>query len=223
MNWASDKENTMSWCMRRRAGLAFLALLSVLLAWPGVAGRARLTAAEPQEGMPYFDKFGEARIEGEPPPPQHVSLHQLIVAPDTFHEKRIVTQGFLVLSFEHTAIYISREDALAGLTYNGLWVDTFHRREQDRSDQPRGSDGQEPKLRDAHMKYVTVEATFDRHRFGHLHSRYGGTLDRVALQEIHRERKDFPPMRWIWKGGTESEEKGKKDVTPKTPIRSGKE
>src|SRR6266511_2902776 len=53
----------------------------------------------------------------------HVSLIQIIGNPEPFHGKRVVVAGFVVLEFEHHALYLHREDADHLLMKNALWLD----------------------------------------------------------------------------------------------------
>jgi hypothetical protein len=54
--------------------------------------------------------------------PQDVSLIALIANPSEFSGKAISVTGFYRLEFEHSAIYLSRDDALNSIAQNGLWV-----------------------------------------------------------------------------------------------------
>jgi hypothetical protein len=67
-----------------------------------------------------------------------VSLIQIIANPTAFDQKRVAVKGYVVLEFEHQAVYLSEADAKHVITNNGLWLDVsdaifsnrarFHRR-----------------------------------------------------------------------------------------------
>ena len=54
--------------------------------------------------------------------PQDVSLIMLISNPREFSGKAITVTGFYRSEFEHSAIYLGRDDALNSIAQNGLWV-----------------------------------------------------------------------------------------------------
>jgi hypothetical protein len=54
--------------------------------------------------------------------PQDVSLIALISNPGKFSGKAVSVTGFYRSEFEHSAIYLSRDDALNSIAQNGLWV-----------------------------------------------------------------------------------------------------
>jgi hypothetical protein len=51
------------------------------------------------------------------------SLIAVIANPDSFREKSVELQGYLVMEFEHHALYLNKESATVGLSANGVWLD----------------------------------------------------------------------------------------------------
>ncbi len=51
-----------------------------------------------------------------------VSIVELLANPQQWHDKDVVVIGFAAVGFEHSAIYIHREDIEAGIMSNGLWL-----------------------------------------------------------------------------------------------------
>jgi hypothetical protein len=105
------------------------------------------------------------------------SIVHLLAHPDRYHGKKIQVEGYILVRFEGTAIYLSREDAEYGITSNGFWVDF------DPKAVPfKGNTG--PKEFD--KKYVHIEGTFDRDGRGHL-GLWSGTIKRVSrIYELKR-------------------------------------
>ena len=52
-----------------------------------------------------------------------VSLVELLANPIQWHGKDVVVIGFAAVSFEHSAIYLHRQDMEAGIAANGLWLE----------------------------------------------------------------------------------------------------
>src|SRR5688572_1743850 len=52
----------------------------------------------------------------------NVSIVELIANPERFQHKRVVVVGFLALQFEHSALYLHKEDFDSGITKNGIWL-----------------------------------------------------------------------------------------------------
>jgi len=100
--------------------------------------------------------------------PQHVSLLQLITAPETFGGKTVVVVGFLSLEFEGTALFLHEVDFANGLTKNGVWLSL----EAGSIEEYRVLDG----------KYVIVEGRFDQRFKGHLNL-FSGTVTDITRIE----------------------------------------
>ncbi len=64
------------------------------------------------------DDLCERQVSG----PQDVSLIALIANPGEFSGKAVSVTGFYRSEFEHSAIYLSRDDALNSIAQSGLWV-----------------------------------------------------------------------------------------------------
>lgn len=54
--------------------------------------------------------------------PINVSLAALLGDPEHYEGRSVAVIGFLHRSFEHSAIYLHREDYVQTITPNGLWV-----------------------------------------------------------------------------------------------------
>src|SRR5687768_8590279 len=52
----------------------------------------------------------------------NVSLIELIARPRDFHGQRIMAQGTIALGFEHSALYLHREDYDRAIYANSVWV-----------------------------------------------------------------------------------------------------
>ena len=98
-----------------------------------------------------------------------VSLVQIIANPAAFDQKRIMVIGYVVLEFEHKAIYLNEADAKHVITRNGLWLDV--------------SDAIYSKRARFHQRYVRVQGTFDAQRRGHL-SLFSGKIENVTRFEL---------------------------------------
>src|SRR5207247_2322164 len=97
-----------------------------------------------------------------------VSLVQLIANPAAFDQKRVQVQGFVVLKFEHQAIYLSEADAKHAITRNGVWMDV--------------SDALNANRSSVHQRYALVEGTFNARRGGHL-SLFSGVIEDISRLE----------------------------------------
>lgn len=102
-----------------------------------------------------------AQESGKPEPAQDVSIVQLIVNPEKYDGTRVVVRGFLVLEFEGSALYLHAEDFEHGIYRNGVWF-------------AGDSKANKPHAR----KHVSVEATFNAAKHGHL-GLWAGTLEDV--------------------------------------------
>jgi len=52
-----------------------------------------------------------------------VSMVQLLATPERFEGKLVSVEGFLVLDFEDTTLYLHKEDQQNNLVQNAIWVD----------------------------------------------------------------------------------------------------
>src|SRR5688572_29982408 len=87
---------------------------------------------------------------GEDAGERGVSLIQLIANPTSFDGRRVAVTGYVVLEFEHTAVYLHETDATYGIARNGLWLDV-----------PVGGDSHRARV---HRRYVSIEGTFSAQR-----------------------------------------------------------
>ncbi|HID21276.1 MAG TPA: hypothetical protein EYP14_02615 [Planctomycetaceae bacterium] len=116
-----------------------------------------------------------------------VSMVRLLAHRDRFHGKRIQVQGFLRVQFEGNAIYLCKEHAEYGLSYNAFWV-SF-----DKDAIPYGG-------RRYDRQYVVVEGRFNKDNLGHLGGWQGAIedIDRVIVYG----REGYTP--WTRYGGDKS-------------------
>ena len=98
-----------------------------------------------------------------------VSMINLIAAPDKFHNKTVILEGFLVLEFEGDAIYLSEEDAKHAISKNGIWLSIDYKNENKILEYYKHN-----------KSYVLVEGIFDAKSLGH------GALFSGTLKEISR-------------------------------------
>jgi hypothetical protein len=177
----------------------------------GIVGLFCLTrSARPQEktrepGQVYVDENGQSQIVGQPLLAEQVSLAGIIANRLKYDGKEVMTQGFLVYAFERMAIYVSREDALNGLSYNGVWLDGFNLRGpvEERRDI----------LHKSHMHYVTVVGTFHKVGNAHLGHHFGGGLSDLIICGVERKVDDIPPL-WA---GYEQSKRGSDTKPRKSP------
>jgi hypothetical protein len=115
-----------------------------------------------------------------------VSLVRLIANPEQYHNRRIRVKGFLVVEFEGTGIYLSRDDANHLIRVNGFRV-SF-----DRTKVP--LDGPHGPARFANQ-YVALEGTFNMDNPAH----WQGAIidvDRVrALDDYSTQREHAKPRK----------------------------
>lgn len=90
------------------------------------------------------------------------SLVELIVQPERFDGKRIVTQGIAVIEFEGNAVYLSSESADHGAAMNGIRL----RLKNDKA------------LEHLNMKWIFVSGTFHMRRFEN--EQFKGTIDNIT-------------------------------------------
>ena len=95
-----------------------------------------------------------------------VSIVELLANPAQWHERNVVVIGFAAVGFEHSAIYLHREDMEAGITSNGLWLEL-----------PSGFAA--PGLEKG--EYVLVHGRFDAKRGGHMDA-FNGTIHASHVQ-----------------------------------------
>jgi hypothetical protein len=95
-----------------------------------------------------------------------VSIVELLANPAQWHGKNVVVIGFAAVSFEHSAIYLHRQDMEAGIISNGLWLEL-----------PSGfaASGLEK------GEYVLVRGKFDAKAGGHLGA-FNGTIRAAHVQ-----------------------------------------
>lgn len=100
--------------------------------------------------------------------PLDVSIVQLLANPSAFDGKLIRVTGFLRLEFEHTVIYLYKEDSDHGLNSNGIWVEL-------------GDGAKRPKpLTD--MRYVVLEGVFRKNYPGYMGTS-GGSITSIRRVE----------------------------------------
>ena len=99
----------------------------------------------------------------------NASIVQILSHRDRYHGKRVQIEGYLLVRFEGTSIYLSKEDAVYGMTRNGFWV-SFDKRAVP-------YDGIAGPVQ-FHRKYVLIEGTFDKDNMGHM-SLWQGAIENV--------------------------------------------
>lgn len=92
------------------------------------------------------------------------SIVALLADPTRHHQRRVAVAGFLVLEFEHAALYLDQTSQRAGLQENGVWVDP-------------PLDVKHPTMKALSRQYVVVEGTFNANEKGY--GTYAGTLQNV--------------------------------------------
>jgi hypothetical protein len=97
---------------------------------------------------------------------QSASLFALLSQPQSFHGRRVLTSGYIVIEFEHAALYIDKDATTAGLQQNGVWIEP-------------PLSVQRPEMKRLSREYVTVEGTFDALESGYGH--YSSTLKEISL------------------------------------------
>ncbi len=94
------------------------------------------------------------------------SIINLISTPEKYHEKRVRIIGYVVLEFEHQAIYLSENYAKRHLTTNGIWI---FLEDMNKSIQiPEKIEG----------GYYLIVGTFDKNMFGHG-ALYSGGITKI--------------------------------------------
>lgn len=92
-----------------------------------------------------------------------ISIIQLIANPEKYHGKRVTAEGYLILEFEGTALYLGREDYEHGLRKNAVWVDI----KADRS-------------HIYHKEYASITGVFDKNINGHFGA-FSGCLKDISF------------------------------------------
>ena len=54
---------------------------------------------------------------------ERVSMTQLIATPERFSGKHVMVFGYFIERFEHSALYLTKDDATYGNSRNSLWID----------------------------------------------------------------------------------------------------
>jgi hypothetical protein len=108
------------------------------------------------------------------------SLVQVLARPEYYHGKEIMVEGYLVVEFEGTAIYLSKDDA-DFMTRNGFWV-SFEKNTLDLSDAEIA--------KRFNCKYVRLQGTFDAGNSGHLGEWLGAIGNVSRLEALNRVRHD---------------------------------
>ena len=91
----------------------------------------------------------------------NVSLAALLADPEHYEGRSVAVIGFLHRSFEHSAIYLHREDYVQAITPNGLWV----------------SGATIPEA--LNERYARLEGIFTATETGHL-NQWSGTLCNIG-------------------------------------------
>jgi hypothetical protein len=134
-------------------------------------------AAAPEKTEPQEIPVGE--LKRYPNEEYQASIVQVLAHRDRYHGKEVQIQGYLLVHFEGTAIYLSKDDAEYGITRNGFSV-TF----DGRAVPYKGLAG--PTEYD--RKYVLIEGTFDKDDLGHG-SLWQGTIKNVTrVVELERQK-----------------------------------
>jgi hypothetical protein len=140
--------------------------------------QAQQTTAAAVQGVPEVETWtlpdsenprclGQGQANGEVKCKEYrVSIVELLANPAQWHEKNIVVIGFAAVGFEHSAIYLHRQDLEAGIMSNGLWLEL-----------PSGFASSEL----AKGEYVLVRGKFDAKAGGHLGG-FNGTIRAAHVQ-----------------------------------------
>jgi hypothetical protein len=97
---------------------------------------------------------------------RHVSLVALLSSPESYSGKRVRTAGVMRVGFEHSALYLTKEQAELGIIANSVWLNLGAYSE----------DGEELSGR-----YVEVVGIFDPGDKGHLRGWTASTGDISSL------------------------------------------
>ena len=185
--------------VRILTAVAFFVLTVAILA--GCSPKVEVVPSDPDKDSTFQQKTKEASATGtsshktplvggnddeevypEPNPERTPSIIQLLAHPAHYHGKRIQVEGYLLVEFEGTAIYLSENDAQFLITENGFWV-SF-------TDNTLGLSDQEIANR-FHCKYVALDGVFDQDNNGH-ESLWQGAIRKVSgltvLKRIPHDR-----------------------------------
>lgn len=113
------------------------------------------------------------------------SIISLLANPKEWHGKEVHVEGFLVLDFEGTAIYLSKEHAVSGLTGNSLWVSFDEKAIPfDEKIGPTRYDRQ----------YVFLHGIFNKNAHGHMRG-WNGSIENIHRIGVLRGTDPPPPAR----------------------------
>ena len=112
---------------------------------------------------------GQVKLKAFPNDEFDASIVQILAHKEKYHGKRVRIDGNLIVKFEGTGIYLTKESAEYGITSNGFAVD-FDKSKVAYD----GLDG--PVQFDS--KYVFIEGVFDKNQRGHL-SAWQGVIKNV--------------------------------------------
>jgi hypothetical protein len=166
--------------------LAATSALLVMMCVAGCGGRRTSSGtrenAEPIAGAAKNAEPGEIstdELKRYPNEEYQASIVQILAHRDRYHGKNVQIEGYLLVRFEGTAIYLSKDDAEYGIARNGFSV-TF----DGRAVPYKGLAG--PTEYD--RKYVLIEGTFDKQDRGHM-SAWQGTIRNVTrVVELDRRK-----------------------------------
>jgi hypothetical protein len=182
--------------MKEAQRTALIAMFSVLFVafWGGCTGGGNSLTEEDRESRPQGPgnagrEEGSTQVELKKKgagqraamldqyEERHPSLVQMLANLEHYHGKEVLVEGYLVVEFEGTAIYLSKDDADFMITRNGFWV-SFENNTLD--------------MRLAEIaerfncRYVLLEGTFDAGNLGHLRGWQGAICKVSRLQALTR-------------------------------------
>jgi len=96
--------------------------------------------------------------------PKSISLIQLIVTPERFHQKEVVVIGVVSLGFERDALFFHQEDIVYRVKNNGIWL----------GDLPKKCDQLDG-------RYVRLRGKFNQRNGGHLGVFKGGVENITSM------------------------------------------
>jgi hypothetical protein len=127
----------------------------------------RVVEQDPKQATP--SEAREVWLEA-PPYERAPSLIQILGHPSHYHGKKVQVQGYLVVEFEGTAIYLSKDDEYYLNSANGFWVslkdNILRLSEQDIA-------------KKYNRRYVLLEGTFDQTDYGHMRQ-FSGTFGKIS-------------------------------------------
>lgn len=131
-------------------------------------------------------KSGDFETAGPARPGKSMSLVALLADPQRRHQERVAVAGFLVLEFEHLALYLDQTSQEAGLQENGVWIDA-------------PISIQHPAMKRLSRTYVVVDGRFDATAKGY--GNYSGTLTDIRAIRSTLTEREFRRMQVGWAGG----------------------